>query len=279
MTYEETRRLERAAAAVREHSERVPQVAFVLGSGLGALADALQHADRIDYEAIAGMPRSSVPGHAGRLVLGDLEGVSVVAMQGRVHLYEGFSPLDVVFGVRLMHRLGAKILLVSNAAGGIAEELHVGSLMRIADHINLTGRNPLVGPEEPSLGHRFVDMSQAYDPELGRIAQEAADARGLSLHTGVYAGLLGPSYETPAEIRMLRAMGADAVGMSTVLEVVAARQLGMRVLGISCITNRAAGLGAQTLSHEEVAEVAARVREDFVGLLRDVTARLTERQD
>ncbi len=274
MTYEETGRLERAAASVRTRSAKVPRIAFVLGSGLGALADALQASDRIDYEAIEGMPRSSVPGHAGRLVLGTLEGASVVAMQGRVHLYEGFSPLDVVFGVRLMHRLGARILVVTNAAGGIADALSVGSLMRITDHLNLTGRNPLVGPEEPALGPRFVDMTRAYDPALGLLAEEVATEHGITLRQGVYAGLLGPSYETPAEVRMLRALGADAVGMSTVLEVVAARQLGMRVLGISCITNRAAGLGQASLSHEEVAEVAQRVREDFVGVLRGVAARL-----
>ena len=276
MSYAEVERLETAAASVRRRHRGRPAVALVLGSGLGALADTFEEAVAVPYAEIEGMPRSSVPGHAGRLVLGRFEGVQTVAMQGRMHLYEGFSPLDVVFGVRLMRRLGAEVLLVTNAAGGIAERLQVGSLMRIEDHLNLTGRNPLVGPEEPGLGPRFVDMTEAYDRRLGTLAEEVAAAGDIELHRGVYAGLLGPSYETPAEIRMLRTLGADAVGMSTVLEVIAARQAGMRVLGISCITNRAAGLSEATLRHEEVAEVAARVQERFGRLVRGIVRRLGE---
>ncbi len=276
MTYAETERLEAAYASIGGGRRARPTLALVLGSGLGALADTFEAASAVPYEEIEGMPRSSVPGHAGRLVFGRFEGVEAVAMQGRVHLYEGFSPLDVVFGVRLMRRLGAEVLLVTNAAGGIAERLEVGSLMRIEDHLNLTGRNPLLGPEEPGLGERFVDMTRAYDRELGALAEKVAGEQGVELHRGVYAGLLGPSYETPAEIRMLRTLGADAVGMSTVLEVIAARQAGMRVLGISCITNRAAGLSEGLLSHEEVADVAARVEERFARLVRGVARRLGE---
>ncbi len=276
MTYAETQRLEAAYTSIGGQRRARPTLALVLGSGLGALADTFEAASVVPYEEIEGMPRSSVPGHAGRLVFGRFEGVEAVAMQGRVHLYEGFSPLDVVFGVRLMRRLGAEVLLVTNAAGGIAERLEVGSLMRIEDHLNLTGRNPLVGPEEPGLGERFVDMTEAYDRRLGALAESVAEEQGVELHRGVYAGLLGPSYETPAEIRMLRTLGADAVGMSTVLEVIAARQMGMRVLGISCITNRAAGLSETPLSHEEVADVAARVEERFGRLVRGVARRLGE---
>ena len=267
MEASERARIDLAAAAVREKTTRRPQVALILGSGLGSWADTVEDATRIPYAEIPGMPQSRVAGHAGNLVLGEAEGVSVVAMQGRVHLYEGHSPQDAVFGARLMIALGAEQVMITNAAGGIAARFAVGDLMLIEDHLNLTGMSPLIGTNEESLGPRFVDMTTAYDATLRELATEGARALGIELQHGVYAGLLGPSYETPAEIRMLHRMGADAVGMSTVLEVIAARHMGTRVLGLSCITNAAAGLGGATLNHEEVQETADRVRDRFVSLL------------
>jgi len=267
MEASERARIDLAAAAVREKTTRRPHVALILGSGLGSWADTVEDATRIPYAEIPGMPQSRVAGHAGNLVLGEAEGVSVVAMQGRVHLYEGHSPQDAVFGARLMIALGAEQVMITNAAGGIAARFAVGDLMLIEDHLNLTGMSPLIGTNEESLGPRFVDMTTAYDATLRELATEGARALGIELQHGVYAGLLGPSYETPAEIRMLHRMGADAVGMSTVLEVIAARHMGARVLGLSCITNAAAGLGGATLNHEEVQETADRVRDRFVSLL------------
>ena len=260
-------RLKLAAEDVRKHTDRVPKVALVLGSGLGAYADSVEEKVSIPYTEIRGMSMSKVEGHAGNLVLGTAEGVSVAAMQGRVHLYEGHPAEDVVFGLRLMLHLGAKTVIITNAAGGIGDHLEVGDLMLIEDQLNLTGRNPLVGVNEDALGPRFVDMTTPFDEELRGLAEEGAKALGFGVKRGVYAGLLGPTYETPAEIRMLKTLGGDAVGMSTVLEVVAARHMGARVLGISCITNKAAGLGHETLDHEEVQEVAKQVRERFVSLL------------
>ena len=270
----ELERLDRAVADVRKHSDLVPKVALVLGSGLGAYADALTDKVVVPYSEITGMPVSGVAGHAGNLVLGTAEGVPAVAMQGRVHLYEGHDPNDVVFGLRLMLRLGATHVVITNAAGGLGEHLAVGDLMIITDQLNLTGQNPLVGPNEQALGPRFVDMTKTFDPELRELAHEGARALGFELKEGVYVGLLGPTYETPAEIRMLQTIGGHAVGMSTVLEVVAARHMGARVLGISCITNLAAGLGEGTLSHEEVQETADRVRERFISLLGAILRRL-----
>ncbi len=222
------------------------------------------------------MPVSRIVGHAGNLVIGEVRGMPVAAMQGRVHLYEGHSAADVVFGVRLMRLLCADTLVITNAAGGCGERLSPGDLMVIDDHINLTGTSCLVGENEDELGVRFPDMSEAYDRNLRALAGEVAAARGLTLAHGVYAGLLGPSYETPAEVRMMCRLGADAVGMSTVLEVIAARHMGMRVLGVSCITNLAAGISATPLSHDEVTETATRVRGAFEGLLRGVLERLAE---
>ena len=259
-----------AAADVREASALYPRVGLVLGSGLGAFADTLEDRTAIAYDRIRHMPRSAVEGHAGNLVLGFAEGVPVAAMQGRVHLYEGHRPDEVVLGVRLMRHLGAEVVVVTNAAGGIDPALAVGDLMCIEDHLNLTGQSSLVGANDDAVGPRFVDMTRAYDCELGALAQGAAAELGFELRRGVYAGLLGPAYETPAEIRMLRTLGAHAVGMSTVLEVIAARHMGARVLGLSCITNLAAGLGQGTLSHQEVKDTATRVRDRFVGLLRGV---------
>lgn len=268
------RSVEPALAAVRARTDLRPGVALVLGSGLGSFADTLSDATAIPYAQIPGMPSSAVPGHAGRLVVGKAEGVPCVAMQGRVHLYEGHEPAAVVFGLRLMLRMGAKIAILTNAAGAVNDALLPGDLMLISDHLNLTGRSPLVGPNDESLGPRFPDMSQAYDPRLRELARRVGERLGISLRSGVYAGLLGPSYETPAEVRMLARLGADAVGMSTVLETIAARHAGARVLGISCITNKGAGLASQALDHAEVQQVADRVREQFVALLRGVLAAL-----
>ncbi len=267
-------RLNLAVEDVRRHSDRTPRVALVLGSGLGAFADTFEERVAIPYEQIRGIASSTVAGHAGQLVLGTADGVSVVAMQGRVHLYEGHRSQDIVFGLRLMLRLGAETVVITNAAGGISEHLDVGDLMLIDDHLNLTGTNALCGDNEEELGPRFVDMTTPYDRELRDLAEEGARVLGFQVKRGVYAGLLGPSYETPAEIRMLRTLGANAVGMSTVLEVIAARHMGARVLGMSCITNKAAGLGQEKLDHAEVQEVAAKVRERFVSLLGAVLRRI-----
>lgn len=267
-------RLELAAADVRRHTDRVPKVALVLGSGLGAWADSIQDQVVIPFSEIGGMASSGVEGHAGNLVLGTAEGVSVVTMQGRVHLYEGHSPDDVVFGLRLMIHLGAQTVIITNAAGGIGDHLDVGDLMLIEDQLNLTGTSPLLGANEQKLGPRFVDMTTPFDAELRHLATEGARALGFELKGGVYTGVLGPSYETPAEIRMYRTLGGDAVGMSTVLEVIAARHMGARVLGISCITNKASGLGHEVLDHADVQAVAAQVRERFVSLLGAVLRRL-----
>lgn len=249
-----------------------PRVGLVLGSGLGALADELDGLERLSYARIPHHPTSSVAGHAGNLCLGELEGVPVACMQGRVHAYEGHPLSRVVFGVRLLAELGCEQVLLSNAAGGIAERLGPGSLMRIEDHINLMGDSPLRGACER--GVRFPDMSAAYDVELGRACELAAESAGIALERGVYAGLLGPSYETPAEIRMLATLGADAVGMSTVPEVIALRQLGVRVAAVSCITNLAAGRSPVPLSHAEVEATAQRVKSDFSRLFRGWVARI-----
>jgi purine-nucleoside phosphorylase len=268
------RKLAAGAKVVRERVSLEPRVALVLGSGLGGFADEIESPTHIPYEEIPGIPSSAVVGHAGRLVVGRAEGVPVVAMQGRVHLYEGHDPNDIVFGVRLMRTLGAEILVITNAAGGVDPSFAAGALMIIEDHLNLTGQNCLVGPNDDDLGPRFPDMTRAYDRELGEIADAVAREKGFALERGVYAGLLGPTYETPAEVRMVRALGAHAVGMSTVLEVIAARHMGQRVLGLSCITNMAAGITGAALSHDEVKETAERVREEFVALLRGVIRRI-----
>jgi purine-nucleoside phosphorylase len=220
------------------------------------------------------MPVSHVVGHAGKLVLGAAEGVPVVAMQGRVHLYEGHPPRDVVFGLRVCLRLGAQTVIVTNAAGGSNPQFRPGDLMLIEDHLNLSGTSSVAGPNEDALGPRFPDMTDAYDRHLRALALEAASAAGFQLVRGVYAGLLGPQYETPAEIRMLQRLGADAVGMSTVLETIAARHMGARVLGISCITNQAAGISPTPLDHAEVQETAGHAKARFVGLLRGVLQRI-----
>jgi purine-nucleoside phosphorylase len=261
--------LDQAKEAVGDRTGKV-DIAMVLGSGLGDYADGLEGAHAIPYGEIPHMPLSSVSGHAGNLVTGQKAGKRIVAMQGRAHLYEGNSPNEVVFGVRLMAVLGAETLIVTNAAGGISPELVAGDLMAITDQLNLTGASSLVGENDARRGPRFLDMTTAFDPALIETASGVANTLGFELKRGVYAGLLGPAYETPAEVRMLRTLGADAVGMSTVLEVLAARHMGLRVLGISCISNLAAGISKGPLSHKEVQETAGRVRSRFESLLSGV---------
>ena len=245
-------RLEYARAWVRGRTEFRPVVGVVLGSGLGALADRLEGAVSIPYVEIPEFPAVSVAGHAGRLVVGTLGGVPVAAMQGRVHAYEGWSAEDLTFGVRLLAATGVRAMLVTNAAGAVNPALAPGDLVRITDQLNLTGLNPLTGPNDDRIGPRFPDMSQPYDPQLGALLDASAARLGIPLGTGVYAGVAGPSYETPAEIRMLRTLGADLVGMSTVLEVIAARHAGIRVAAVSLVTNLAAGLAGKPLSHADV---------------------------
>jgi len=257
--------VEAAARYVRHLGPR-PSVGVVLGSGLGGFADALEDPTRIPYAEVPHFPRASVPGHAGVLHLGHVEGVRVACLQGRVHLYEGHPADRVVFGARLLVACGCRAVLLSNAAGGIDPQLQPGDLMLITDHINLTGTNPLVGVDD-GVGPRFVDLSGAYDPELAQAARTAAQEIGVPLREGVYAAMLGPSYETPAEIRMLRTLGAQAVGMSTVPEVIALRKRGARVGAISCITNLAAGLEGAVLDHVHVERTAGNAREPFSRLL------------
>lgn len=275
----ETDALERLAAAIGAHTSVRPVVGVVLGSGLGAFGDLLQQA--IPYAELAGMPTATVAGHAGNLRLGTVGDFGVACLQGRVHLYEGYDAATVVFGVRLLARLGCGALVLTNAAGGIAPGLRPGDRMLITDHLNLTGRNPLAGPLDsgPKAGSgadtsalRFVDMAGAYDRGLAELAHQAAHDTGSVLREGVYAGLMGPTYETPAEIRMLRTLGADAVGMSTVLEVIALRQLGVRVAAISCITNLAAGISETPLHHADVQAVSNRTAAPFVALLARLVA-------
>jgi purine-nucleoside phosphorylase len=255
-----------AAASVRARRTAPSLIGVVLGSGLGAWAGRLEASVSIPYDEIPNMPRPSVAGHSGRLWLGQKGGVEVACLEGRVHAYEGHPVERVVFGARLLAALGCRAVLLTNAAGGIRADLKPGSLMLVIDHLNLTGHNPLVG--WAPLGHpSFVDLSYAYDPRLGGAARRAAEELGLQLGDGVYAALLGPSYETPAEIRMLRTLGADAVGMSTALETIALRERGVAVGAVSCITNAAAGLSAAPLDHDDVQATAARSRAQFEALL------------
>ena len=266
-----------AAARIREFigSEARPRVALVLGSGLGDYAERLDGARGVSYDQI-GFPASGVVGHKGRLVYGRPPGsrVEVLAMQGRIHAYEGHSLQTVVLPIRALVRAGCEVVLLTNAAGAIAPGLSPGQLVLLRDHLNLMGDSPLRGHNEASLGPRFPDMSTVYDRALRSLAERVAGACKLVLPSGVYAGCLGPQYETPAEIRMLRGLGADLVGMSTVPEAIAARHMGARVLGISCVTNLAAGISAQPLSHDEVTETAAHARADFVRLLDGILAEI-----
>lgn len=263
-----------AAGALRENLPFAPEVGLILGSGLGVMADTLENPVVINYGDIPHFPVSTVAGHAGELVAGEIEGKKAVIMKGRFHLYEGYDVKKVTLPIRVMKELGVRTLIITNAAGGINESFEPGDLMLIRDHINFMFRNPLIGPNDEALGVRFPDMSEPYSGRLRELARKAAESQGLSLREGVYLGLLGPSYETPAEIRMMRTLGADAVGMSTVPEVIAARHAGLEVLGISCISNMAAGILDQPLSHAEVMETAERVRETFVKLVRGVLSLL-----
>lgn len=263
-------KMEFAAASIRHKLVKEPQVGLVLGSGLGEFAETLDNPVYVDYKSMRDFPVSTVEGHKGRFVIGEKHGKQVIAMQGRVHRYEGFSARDVVFPIRTMWMAGVRTLFLTNASGGIHEDFAPGDLMLITDHINMTGDNPLIGPNDERFGPRFPPMGDAYTPALREVALNVAKEQSVTLHQGVYAGLNGPTYETPAEIRMLRTLGADAVGMSTVFETIAAVQLGMRVLGISCITNKAAGLPGAVLDHDEVQAVAARSRDRFETLLDGV---------
>ena len=263
---------EEAAAVVRARCAPPPEAAVVLGSGLGGLVDALREPVVVPYDELPHWPVPDVVGHAGRLVVGTLGGRRVAALSGRVHVYEGHTPARVAFGVRVMGRLGVRRVVLTNAAGGIDTALAPGTLMAIDDHINLIG-NPLAGPNDARLGPRFPDMTEVYSPRLRALAGEAARARGIALAHGVYVAVPGPSYETPAEIRFLRAIGADAVGMSTVPEAIAARHEGIEVLGISCITNMAAGVLPGPLAHDEVLEVAHGAGRDLSTLLEELIGR------
>jgi len=263
-----------AVERIRRETDLEPRVGVVLGSGLGGLADELDEPVEIPYGEIPGWPVSTAVGHAGRLVLGTLDGVAVAIMRGRAHLYEGVDPQQAVFGVRVLGRLGIRALVVTNAAGAIETSLRPGMLVLIADHVNLQGRSPLVGENDDTLGPRFPDMSDAYDPVLRQAARDAAAGLGLELREGVYAAWLGPQFETPAEIRFMRAVGGDLAGMSTVPEVIAARHQGIRCLGISVVTNMAAGVEDGRLDHEAVLRIGAEAQPRVTALLRAVLPEL-----
>ena len=270
-------RAEHATRVIRARISVEPRIALVLGSGLGSFADDFEESVAIPYEDIPGFVRSTAQGHAGRLVIGKIENVPVLAMQGRVHYYEGYSLEEVTFPVRTFGLLGVKTLVLTNAAGGINVQLTQGALMVISDHVNLMGVNPLRGPNDERFGPRFPDMSAVYSPELQELVVDEARAIGVEVRRGIYGGLSGPSYETPAEIHLLRALGADAVGMSTVPEAIVARHMGLEVLGISCITNMAAGISDEPINHEEVMATGDRVRETFADLLRRVIGAINNR--
>jgi purine-nucleoside phosphorylase len=263
-------RAESAAQYLLAQTALRPAIGLVLGSGLGGFADEFSEAIRIPYANIPSFPRSTAIGHAGQMVIGKVGDVAVAAMQGRVHLSEGYSAREVAFPTRVFGRMGISTLILTNAAGGINLEYKQGALVVVTDHINLQGANPLVGPNDDRFGPRFPDMTQAYWKPYREIAIRAAQRLGKTTYQGVYAGLLGPSYETPAEIRYLRAIGADLVGMSTIPEVVVARHMGLKVLAISCVTNMAAGISDEVLNHEEVLKTGERVKGDFVALIRAV---------
>jgi len=265
---------ERAAKFILTKTKLRPKIALVLGSGLGAFADSLTDATHIPYAKIPRFPKSTAIGHAGQLVIGNAGDVAVAAMQGRVHFYEGYANHEVVFPMRVFARMGVRAAILTNAAGGINLEYNEGALVVIRDHINLQGTNPLIGPNDERFGPRFPDMTHAYDITFRQIALGAAKKLGIEIHEGVYAGLSGPSYETPAEIRYLRTIGADLVGMSTVPEVIAARHSGIRCLGISCVTNMAAGILDRPLNHLEVLDTTERVKAQFIALLRGVIPRV-----
>ncbi|MFC5405680.1 purine-nucleoside phosphorylase [Cohnella soli] len=267
-------RMEEAKKHILSQIDVQPRIGLILGSGLGELADDIEHAVRIPYATIPHFPVSTVEGHAGQLVIGQLHGKAVIAMQGRFHYYEGYSMQEVTFPVRVMRALGVDYLFVSNACGGMNPSFKPGDLMLISDHLNMTGANPLIGANEPTLGPRFPDMSRAYTPELLSFVKEIAASLGIEVQQGVYAGISGPAYMTPAELTMLRKLGGDAVGMSTVPEVIVASHMAMKVIGISCVTDMAIGEELEPLTHEQVIEVANRTKPRFIALVKEIVARL-----
>ncbi len=269
-------RAERAAKFILGKTKLRPRIALVLGSGLGDFADEFTNSAKIPYAKIPNFPQSTAIGHAGRLVIGNVGDIPVAGMQGRVHLYEGYSVKEVAFPIRVFARMGINAVIITNAAGGINRNYSQGCLVAIRDHVNFQGVNPLTGPNDERFGLRFPDMTQAYDREFQRFVTEEGKKLALNIHNGVYLAVQGPSYETPAEIYSFRAIGADLVGMSTVPEVIAARHSGIRVLGISCVTNMAAGTTDALLNQEEVLETAARIKSQFIALLRGVIPRMSE---
>ncbi|WP_066154038.1 purine-nucleoside phosphorylase [Halalkalibacter krulwichiae] len=262
--------IEQTATFLNDKIDGKPQIGLILGSGLGILAEEIENPVHVPYEQIPNFPVSTVAGHAGQLVFGTLEGKQVVAMQGRFHFYEGYSMDVVTFPIRVMKAIGVEQIIVTNAAGGVNEAYEAGNLMIISDHINNFGQNPLIGPNDEEHGVRFPDMSSAYSERLRKLAKEKAQVLQIDVKEGVYVGNTGPTYETPAEVRMLRIIGADAVGMSTVPEVIVARHAGIEVLGISCISNMAAGILPQPLTHDEVMETTERVKADFLSLVKAI---------
>jgi purine-nucleoside phosphorylase len=269
--------IQTAASFINEKLQQQPKIGLILGSGLGVLADDIENPVKIPYNEIPGFPVSTVEGHAGQLVCGQLSGVEVIAMQGRFHYYEGYSMDKVTFPVRVMKELGIERLIVTNAAGGVNESFEPGDLMIITDHINNMGTNPLIGPNDSRFGVRFPDMSEAYSKNLRGIAKEVAEKCNITIKEGVYVGNPGPVYETPAEVRLARTLGGDAVGMSTVPEVIVARHSGLEVLGISCISNMAAGILDQPLSHDEVIETTEKVKSSFLLLVNEIVKKIGEK--
>lgn len=259
-----------ATSYIKNKSSYKPTIGLILGSGLGVLADEIDQSDKIKYEDIPNFPESTVEGHEGQLVLGELNSKKVIAMQGRFHYYEGYTMEQVTFPVRVMKALGVETIIVTNAAGGINQDYSPGDLMIINDQINFTGQNPLIGPNDSSLGDRFPDMSEPYSKELIDHANQCAKNLSLSVHEGVYLGVSGPTYETPAEIKMFQTMGADAVGMSTVPEVIVANHAKLKVLGISCISNMASGILDEQLSHEDVIKTTEKVQVNFLRLVKEI---------
>lgn len=264
-----------AADSIAARSPLRPSIAVVLGSGLGGFADRIENPFILPYSEIPHFPQSTAPGHNGRLLLGTLNGTPIAVMQGRVHGYEGYVAGQIAFPTRVLARFGIRTLILTNAAGGIRTTLHEGQLVLISDHINLTGQNPAIGPNDERLGMRFFDMSDAYSRRLRALAHQAAQAEGIAIEEGIYVSVPGPSYETPAEIRAFRILGADLVGMSTVLETIAARHMGMEVLGISCVTNMAAGIKPQPLTTEEVMETGKMVEAQLARLLARIIQEIT----
>lgn len=268
------KKIKESAEYIRGIIKETPQIGAILGSGLGAMADNLEEKVIIKYEDVPNMPASTVHGHAGQFVFGKLRGKNVVCMQGRFHYYEGHPMERLGMPVNIMKELGVESILVTNAAGGVNTEYVPGDLMIIRDHINFAFNNPLMGKNEEEIGPRFPDMSDPYDKDLRKLAKECAAEIGIEIKEGVYAMMTGPAYETPAEIKMLRILGADAVGMSTVPEVISAKHCGLKVIGISCITNMAAGILEQPLNHEEVIETSAKVRKEFIQLVGEIVSKL-----